>query len=210
MIHHDINLLYQFWIHTEAIHQLPKPLEFILNTPSHHRVHHGRNPHCIDTNYAGVLIIWDRLCGTFEPEVKPDTKLVSESLNKTGIAYGLMHNLRSFSPAVVQLHHHKYVLSTLAFTKLNYAKFKFFMFGPGYDGTEDCPRLGKHENLPEPECPIKFLENEKFEHGNWRIKIFVLLQMLTPFILGEKAYKLADATALTSKLVYIAVFILQV
>lgn len=62
-----INTLYQFWIHTEAIGRLG-PLEWVMNTPSHHRVHHGRNPKYIDRNHAGVFIIWDRMFGTFQPE----------------------------------------------------------------------------------------------------------------------------------------------
>ncbi|MFI5135581.1 MAG: sterol desaturase family protein, partial [Chitinophagales bacterium] len=62
-----LNTLYQFWIHTEAIKNLG-PLEWVMNTPSHHRVHHGRNPKYIDRNHAGVFIIWDRLFGTFQPE----------------------------------------------------------------------------------------------------------------------------------------------
>lgn len=61
------NTLYQFWIHTEAIRSMG-PLEWIMNTPSHHRVHHGRNPKYIDRNHAGVFIIWDRMFGTFQPE----------------------------------------------------------------------------------------------------------------------------------------------
>ena len=61
------NTLYQFWIHTETIGRLG-PLEAVLNTPSHHRVHHGKNPEYIDRNYGGILIIWDRMFGTFEPE----------------------------------------------------------------------------------------------------------------------------------------------
>jgi sterol desaturase/sphingolipid hydroxylase (fatty acid hydroxylase superfamily) len=61
------NTLYQFWIHTEAIRSLG-PLEYIFNTPSHHRVHHGRNPKYIDRNHAGTLIIWDKLFGTFQKE----------------------------------------------------------------------------------------------------------------------------------------------
>lgn len=61
------NTLYQFWVHTEAVGKLG-PLEWVLNTPSHHRAHHGVNPQYIDRNYAGILIIWDRLFGTFEPE----------------------------------------------------------------------------------------------------------------------------------------------
>jgi sterol desaturase/sphingolipid hydroxylase (fatty acid hydroxylase superfamily) len=68
LLHTALNTLYQFWIHTEAIGKLG-PLEWVLNTPSHHRVHHGVNPEYLDKNYAGVLIIWDRLFGTFEPEV---------------------------------------------------------------------------------------------------------------------------------------------
>lgn len=62
--------LYQFWIHTERIRKMPRWFEYIFNTPSHHRVHHGRNPQYIDRNHAGTLIIWDRMFGTFEPEVE--------------------------------------------------------------------------------------------------------------------------------------------
>jgi sterol desaturase/sphingolipid hydroxylase (fatty acid hydroxylase superfamily) len=63
-----VSLLYQFWIHTEAIERLPAPLEWLLNTPSHHRVHHGKNVAYLDRNHGGVLIVWDRLFGTFEAE----------------------------------------------------------------------------------------------------------------------------------------------
>ena len=64
----SISLIYQFWIHTERIDRLPRPVEFIFNTPSHHRVHHGMDPEYLDRNYGGILIIWDRLFGTFRPE----------------------------------------------------------------------------------------------------------------------------------------------
>ena len=63
------SLIYQFWIHTERIGKLPRPIEFVLNTPSHHRVHHGTDQLYIDRNYGGILIIWDRLFGSFQPEV---------------------------------------------------------------------------------------------------------------------------------------------
>ncbi|MCS6935602.1 MAG: sterol desaturase family protein [Chitinophagales bacterium] len=62
--------LYQYWIHTEAIRKMPAWFEFIFNTPSHHRVHHGRNAKYIDKNYAAVFIVWDRIFGTFEPETE--------------------------------------------------------------------------------------------------------------------------------------------
>uniref|UniRef100_A0A914DSI4 Fatty acid hydroxylase domain-containing protein n=1 Tax=Acrobeloides nanus TaxID=290746 RepID=A0A914DSI4_9BILA len=89
--HKALNLLYQFWIHNELIPKLG-PLEYILNTPSHHRVHHGRNPYCIDKNYAGVLIIWDRIFGTFEEE-RPEERPV----------YGLVENVNTFNPLYLQL-----------------------------------------------------------------------------------------------------------
>jgi sterol desaturase/sphingolipid hydroxylase (fatty acid hydroxylase superfamily) len=65
----SINLVYQFWIHTEHIGTLPRPIEFLFNTPSHHRVHHGMDQLYLDRNYGGIFIIWDRLFGTFQPEV---------------------------------------------------------------------------------------------------------------------------------------------
>lgn len=85
-----LNLLYQFWIHTEAIGSLG-PLEWVLNTPSHHRVHHARNPKYLDKNYAGMFIIWDRLFGTFQPEEEEPV-------------YGLTKPLQSFNPLWANLH----------------------------------------------------------------------------------------------------------
>src|SRR5690349_17409172 len=65
----SVNLVYQFWVHTERIDKLWRPVEFVFNTPSHHRVHHGRDPQYLDRNYGGILIIWDRLFGSFQPEL---------------------------------------------------------------------------------------------------------------------------------------------
>jgi len=86
----QISLIYQFWIHTETVQKLPRPLEFILNTPSHHRVHHGSDLKYLDKNHAGILIIWDRLFGSFQPEQERPT-------------YGLTKNISSFNPIVVAL-----------------------------------------------------------------------------------------------------------
>ncbi len=65
----SVNLIYQFWVHTERIDTMWRPFEFVFNTPSHHRVHHGMDPEYLDRNYGGILIIWDRLLGTFQPEI---------------------------------------------------------------------------------------------------------------------------------------------
>jgi alkylglycerol monooxygenase len=75
------NTLYQFWIHTEAINKLPRWFEFIFNTPSHHRVHHGRDPKYIDRNHAGAFIIWDRMFGTFQPEEEKPTYGITKPIN---------------------------------------------------------------------------------------------------------------------------------
>jgi sterol desaturase/sphingolipid hydroxylase (fatty acid hydroxylase superfamily) len=85
-----VNLLYQFWIHTQAIGRLG-PLEWLLNTPSHHRVHHGSNVDYLDRNYGGILIVWDRWLGTFEPEAEP-------------VRYGLTRNLETHHPVRIAFH----------------------------------------------------------------------------------------------------------
>ncbi|MGN5237955.1 MULTISPECIES: sterol desaturase family protein [unclassified Rhodococcus (in: high G+C Gram-positive bacteria)] len=64
----SVSLVYQFFVHTERVSTLPPPIEFVFNTPSHHRVHHGSDPEYLDRNYAGILIIWDRMFGTFKAE----------------------------------------------------------------------------------------------------------------------------------------------
>ncbi len=80
------NLIYQFWIHTEAIDRLPRWFEAVMNTPSHHRVHHGVNARYLDRNYAGTFIVWDRLFGTFQAELSDEP-----------IRYGLVRQLGSFN-----------------------------------------------------------------------------------------------------------------
>jgi sterol desaturase/sphingolipid hydroxylase (fatty acid hydroxylase superfamily) len=67
---YSLNLIYQFWIHTERIGTMWAPFEFVFNTPSHHRVHHGCDPEYLDRNYGGVFIIWDRMFGSFAPEIR--------------------------------------------------------------------------------------------------------------------------------------------
>lgn len=76
---HGFNLIYQFWIHTKLIDRLG-PLEYVLNTPSHHRVHHGVNESYLDRNYAGVLIIWDRIFGSFAEETEEPRYGITKSL----------------------------------------------------------------------------------------------------------------------------------
>ncbi|MFQ5571104.1 MAG: sterol desaturase family protein [Rhodothermales bacterium] len=87
----SISLLYQFWIHTETIRRLPRPIELVFNTPSHHRVHHASDIRYLDKNHAGVLIIWDRFFGTFQPEEGRPT-------------YGLTRNIKTYNPIHIAFH----------------------------------------------------------------------------------------------------------
>ncbi len=124
--------LYQFWIHTETINKLPAWFEYVFNTPSHHRVHHGRNPQYIDKNHGGTFIIWDRLFGTFEPEVEPPI-------------YGITTPTRTFNPVVAHIQPltllAKQVKSTPGFTN----KLKVVFNPPGWQPDE----LGGRIAVPE-------------------------------------------------------------
>jgi sterol desaturase/sphingolipid hydroxylase (fatty acid hydroxylase superfamily) len=97
LVQASISLLYQFWIHTEAIGRLGW-LEKVLNTPSHHRVHHGSNALYLDRNYGGILIIWDRLFGTFQEECAD-----------TPVRYGLVRDIHTYNPLRVIFHELAYL-----------------------------------------------------------------------------------------------------
>ena len=86
-----ISLLYQFWIHTETVGRMPRWFEAVFNTPSHHRVHHGANVEYLDRNHGGILILWDRLFGSFEPE-------------RARVRYGLTSNLHTYNPLRIAFH----------------------------------------------------------------------------------------------------------
>ncbi|MDX5437710.1 MAG: sterol desaturase family protein, partial [Pontibacter sp.] len=88
---HQIAVLYQFFVHTELVGRLPRFVEYIFVTPSHHRVHHGSNPGYIDKNYGSTFIIWDRIFGTFEPE-------------REKVKYGLTKPVTSFNPVYLVFH----------------------------------------------------------------------------------------------------------
>ena len=88
-----VNLIYQFWIHTEMIGRMPRWFEAVMNTPSHHRVHHATNPLYLDRNYAGVFIVWDRMFGSFVAEDEAERP-----------RYGIVKQLGSFNPLWAAVH----------------------------------------------------------------------------------------------------------
>jgi sterol desaturase/sphingolipid hydroxylase (fatty acid hydroxylase superfamily) len=119
MIMKSLSLIYQFWIHTELIDKLPKWFEFIFNTPSHHRVHHAVQAQYLDRNHAGVLIIWDRLFGTF---VKEEEKPI----------YGLVKNINTYHPVKIALYEWKMIFKDLKSKVGLKDKLKYVFYAPGW------------------------------------------------------------------------------
>jgi sterol desaturase/sphingolipid hydroxylase (fatty acid hydroxylase superfamily) len=114
------SLIYQFGLHTERLGKLPRPLEAVLNTPSHHRVHHGANEQYLDRNYGGILVIWDRLFGSFEPEGER-------------VRYGLTKNLATFNPVRVAFHEYTALAHDLRAAGSWRTRWNLLLRGPGYE-----------------------------------------------------------------------------
>lgn len=112
------NTLYQFWIHTRAIKSMGF-LEHILNTPAHHRVHHGSNPKYIDKNHAGTLIIWDKLFGTFQREEEE-------------VYYGITSPLASWNPIWANFHYWVELWNTARQASKLTEGIKVFLKPPGW------------------------------------------------------------------------------
>jgi len=115
----SVSLLYQFFLHTERVERLPGPVEWVMNTPSHHRVHHGMNGAYLDRNYGGILIIWDRLFRTFEPE-------------RERVVYGLTTQLRTFNPLVVATHEYVSIWRDVRAAGSWRDRAGFLLRGPGW------------------------------------------------------------------------------
>jgi len=118
------NLLYQFFIHTERVDRLWKPVELVMNTPSHHRVHHGSQSQYLDKNYAGILIIWDRLFGTFEPEGER-------------VQYGLTTNIGTWNPVRVATHEFAAIWRDVRSAASWRDRWRYVTKGPGWSPEAD-------------------------------------------------------------------------
>ncbi len=115
----SINLIFQFFVHTERVGTLPAAVEFVFNTPSHHRVHHASDPDYLDRNYAGILIIWDRLFGTFAAETHRPT-------------YGLTHNIDTFNPFRIQYHEYAAIVRDVRQARSWRARLGYLFAPPGW------------------------------------------------------------------------------
>jgi sterol desaturase/sphingolipid hydroxylase (fatty acid hydroxylase superfamily) len=175
----SFNTLYQFWIHTQTIGKLG-PLEWIFNTPSHHRVHHGSNPKYIDKNHAGSLIIWDRLFGTFQEEEEE-------------VYYGITRPLNSWNPIWANFHYwaELWQLSKRSSGLKN--KLLVFLMPPGWQPKE----LGGRQFAKEID-PNEYRKYDNRSHT--RVHRYAFFQFV--LILGAASILLFVEKQLTSYQVY--------
>ena len=127
-----INLIYQFWVHTELVRKLPYIIELVFNTPSHHRVHHASNIRYLDCNHAGMLIIWDRMFGTF-----------SEELETERVVYGLTKNINTYNPIRVAAGEYANLWRDIRSASDWRDKFSYLILAPGWhhDGEDRRSRV---------------------------------------------------------------------
>jgi alkylglycerol monooxygenase len=167
----SFNTLYQFWIHTRTIGKLG-PFEWFMNTPSHHRVHHGSNPKYIDRNHAGTLIIWDRLFGTFQKEEEEPV-------------YGITKPLNSWNPVWANFHYWAELFYLSEKTKSWKEKIKIFFMMPGWQPAD----LGGFQQPPE----IDKQQYKKFYIStSKKLNVYVLIQFAmivaaTTFVLFKQS-----------------------
>lgn len=151
-----IDTLYQFWIHTEAIHKMPKWFEYIFNTPSHHRVHHGKNDSYIDKNYGGMLIIWDRLFGTFIDEAERPQ-------------YGIVSGLDSWNPLWANLHYYAHMRKMFKQSNGLSERFKVLFAKPSW-----LPEKMKEKQLDQLTTSVK--NKSKYDISNPNMSTYIILQ----------------------------------
>jgi len=135
LVHHQFNLMYQFWLHTGVIGKLG-PIEWVFNTPSHHRVHHGRNKYCLDKNFGSWLIIWDRMFGTFQEELPDET-----------ILYGCVDQVKSNNPLYLEVFHFGAIYQKWQSMEGWKNKIYAVIKGPGW--TPGSPWTGHMDQVPE-------------------------------------------------------------
>jgi sterol desaturase/sphingolipid hydroxylase (fatty acid hydroxylase superfamily) len=128
----SVNLIYQYWNHTELVRKLPRPLEWIFNTASHHRVHHASQPRYLDRNHAGIFILWDRIFGTFSEEKDFDPP-----------KYGLTNNIQTHNPFHIITHEYVAIWRDVKRASKWSDKLKYIFWAPGWshDGPDQRAKI---------------------------------------------------------------------
>lgn len=182
----SINTLYQFWIHTRLIRRMG-PLEWLFNTPSHHRVHHGQNPQYIDRNHAGMFIVWDKLFGTFEPEGEE-------------VVYGVTEPLESWSPIYANLHTWRVTLDRARRTRRVADKVRLFLKPPGWLPDDLAG------DKPERAWPPPKYDTPVSRAALWYVFAqFGLVVAAMPFFLAVKASAQVEVKSVAAALIVVTV-----
>jgi alkylglycerol monooxygenase len=186
----SFNTLYQFWIHTRMIGRLG-PLEWVLNTPSHHRVHHARNPKYIDRNHGGTLIVWDRLFGTFKAEEEEPV-------------YGITKPLESWNPVWAQIHYWVELFGLARRATRFRDRLRVFSASPGWRPAE----LGGFQPAPDVDARAlrKYDPAVPVSSKAYVLVHFVLLNVFTSLFLFRQA-AWPDAARLAAALAIVATVI---
>ncbi len=175
-----LNTLYQFWIHTETINKLGF-LEHFMNTPSHHRVHHGRDPKYIDKNHAGTLIIWDKMFGTFQREEERPT-------------YGITKPINSWNAVWANFSHYAEMGKDLKRINTWSDKIKYLFKKPGWlpeslGGHRAAPEVDKATykkyDTPAPEMLNYYI---LFQYALCLVGTGLFLFKQADFLIGEKVF----------------------
>ncbi|MFT7057408.1 MAG: sterol desaturase/sphingolipid hydroxylase (fatty acid hydroxylase superfamily) [Roseivirga sp.] len=184
------NLLYQFWIHTESIDRLPKWFEAVFNTPSHHRVHHARNPKYIDKNHAGTFIIWDKMFGTFKQEEERPI-------------YGITKNLNSWNPIWANVAHYSDMISDIKSIPKTKDRIRYVFEKPGW-----LPSYMGGQRAP---LPVDASAYTKFNTTTISsLNLYVLLQYLV-LLIGTTLFLFnLNSLVLADKLLFASVIIVSV
>ena len=183
----SLNNVYQFWIHTQSIQKLPWFFELIFNTPSHHRVHHGRNTEYLDKNYAGTLIVWDKLFGTFEHE-------------KTKASYGITTGLNSWNPLWAQFHYFWHLLHTSLVSPFWSDKIKIWYKPPDWKTKQQKEQAIK-------ETPVSFtIYNPPVSTKmTCRALLFFILTLTSGIILAFIKLDFIETSILTSLTIFFSI-----
>ena len=150
----SFSTLYQFWIHTELVGKIKGPADWILNLPAHHRVHHAINPQYLDKNYGAILIVWDRLFGTYAEEIEP-------------CVYGTTKPLASLNPIWAQVHYWP-EMAKMAWRAHGTDKLKVWFASPAWK-----PR---GQEVPPPEAVVRATYQKYDPHPSRARSIYVLVQ----------------------------------
>ena len=177
--------VYQFWIHTETIGKLGF-LEKFLNTPSHHRVHHGRNPKYIDRNHAGVFIIWDKIFGTYQEEEERPT-------------YGITRPVKSWNPVWVNFDHYHLMISDLKKIRGLKNKLKYIFYKPGWLPEE----YGGYQPAPEVSPGYQKYNTESPSIINYYIlfQYLIVLGLTALFLLNAEQFNLYNKMLFTGYII---------